>query len=407
MRTTGEPRFINRTTQSLITPLAIALFALGQTTYAGKLKVFILAGQSNMEGHAKIETFDYIGDDAKTAPLLDSMRGPQGAPRICEDVWISYLTGSGANQGEGHGKLTAGYGARKDPQQSGGKIGPEFTFGITMEQALEEPVLIIKTAWGGKSLFHDFRPPSAGVYKQSEKDIERNRHTPETSGHYYRLMVNHVKKTLKDIKRIYPEYDPISGYELSGVVWFQGFNDMVNRDTYPILPKDSKANRFANYGTWMADFIRDVRNDLKSPDLPIVIGVMGVGGLHDVKEHNQQFRSAMAAPTQFDEFKGTVTAVQTARFWDDELAEIANKRQQLRGQRNTLNKKVSAGEISREQSTRAMAAFEANLITPQEAAQWTRGASNQGYHYLGSAKTFALIGKAFAEATLDLMQQRK
>ena len=31
-----------------------------------------------------------------------------------------------------------------------------------------------------------------------------------------------------------------------------------------------------------------------------------------------------------------------------------------------------------------------------------RGASNAGYHYLGSAKTFARIGKAFAEALLDL-----
>ena len=40
----------------------------------------------------------------------------------------------------------------------GGKIGPEFTFGITMDDAFEEPVLIIKTAWGGKSLFYDYRP---------------------------------------------------------------------------------------------------------------------------------------------------------------------------------------------------------------------------------------------------------
>ena len=39
------------------------------------LKVFILAGQSNMEGHAKVETFDYIGDDPATAPLLKRMRG--------------------------------------------------------------------------------------------------------------------------------------------------------------------------------------------------------------------------------------------------------------------------------------------------------------------------------------------
>ena len=58
------------------------------------LKVYILAGQSNMQGHAKVETFDYIGDDPKTAPLLKEMRGPDGKPRVCEKVWISYLTAS-------------------------------------------------------------------------------------------------------------------------------------------------------------------------------------------------------------------------------------------------------------------------------------------------------------------------
>ena len=47
---------------------------------AKPLKVYILAGQSNMEGQAKVETFDYIGDDPATAPLLKEMRGPDGTP---------------------------------------------------------------------------------------------------------------------------------------------------------------------------------------------------------------------------------------------------------------------------------------------------------------------------------------
>src|SRR3954469_15963467 len=130
---------------------------------AKPLKVFILAGQSNMEGHAKVETFDYIGDDPATAPLLKQMRGADGKPRVCDHVWISYFTGSGEANGEGFGKLTAGYGSRQKPDKDGGKIGPEFTFGLTMEAALAEPVLIIKNAWGGKSLHTDFRPPSAGL----------------------------------------------------------------------------------------------------------------------------------------------------------------------------------------------------------------------------------------------------
>jgi len=51
------------------------------------LKVYILAGQSNMEGQARVETFDYIGEDPATAPLLEAMRGPNGKPRVCERVW--------------------------------------------------------------------------------------------------------------------------------------------------------------------------------------------------------------------------------------------------------------------------------------------------------------------------------
>jgi len=51
--------------------------------------------------------------------------------------------------------------------------------------------------------------------------------------------------------------------------------------------------------------------------------------------------------------------------------------------------------------------FEADLISPAEVAMWKRGASNAGYHYLGCAKTFALMGKAFAEATLTMMNAQK
>ncbi len=90
------------------------------------------------------------------------MRGADGQPTVCEHCWISYFTGSGDNNGEGHGRLTAGYGSRQKPDQPNGKIGPEFTFGLAMDAAFDEPVLLIKTAWGGKSLHTDFRPPSAG-----------------------------------------------------------------------------------------------------------------------------------------------------------------------------------------------------------------------------------------------------
>jgi alpha-galactosidase len=63
-----------------------------------------------MQGTAKVATFDYIGDDPNTAPLLKEIRGADGKPRVCEKVWISYLTGSPdtGTLGECFGKLTAG-----------------------------------------------------------------------------------------------------------------------------------------------------------------------------------------------------------------------------------------------------------------------------------------------------------
>ena len=74
--------------------IAVALgLMLGAATpaTAKPLKVFILAGQSNMQGHAKIFTFDSLADDPKTAPLLKEMRTPDGKPKVCEKVWISSI----------------------------------------------------------------------------------------------------------------------------------------------------------------------------------------------------------------------------------------------------------------------------------------------------------------------------
>ena len=75
-------------------------------------------------------------------------------PTISGVVLIDPSEESGVKEG----KLTVGYGAGgREP-----KIGPELSFGITMQQHVGEPILLIKTSWGGKSLNTDFRSPSAG-----------------------------------------------------------------------------------------------------------------------------------------------------------------------------------------------------------------------------------------------------
>lgn len=412
--------------------LMTALFALqmfanhSDSAQPKPLKVFILAGQSNMEGHARIETFDYIGDDPATAPLLKRMRGADGQLTVCDHVWISYFTGKydGSANGEGFGKLTAGYGARDVADKSNGKIGPEFTFGLTLDEQLKEPVLIIKTAWGGRSLHTEFRPPSAGPYVLSDwqkenypkqeghgipKDFEKWKADKiKETGVFYRYMIEHVRHVLKDPKRVCPAYDPAAGYEIAGFVWLQGFNDMVDGHVYP---KHGKPDRFDLYSDLLAHFIRDVRRDLSAPKMPFVIGVMGVGGAKAGSDV-VAFRSAMTAPSLLPEFKGNVTAVPTAPFWAEELGAIEDKYGKVRQMNYYLDSKHkdyanADGKMTDEQKREFVKKYEADLISPAEVAMWKRGASNGGYHYLGCAKTFALMGKAFAEANLAMLRDKR
>jgi alpha-galactosidase len=328
----------------------LAALCLAAPLHAAPLKVYILAGQSNMQGHANVSTFDYMAKDPKTAPLLKEMRDSKGEPTVCDRVWISSLSEDrGGSPSVKEGKLTTGFGAREDV------IGPEFTFGITMEKHVKEPILLIKTAWGGKSLHSDFRPPSAGG---------------EEPGKYYQLMMDHVKKVLADPKKVVPKYNARDGYELAGFVWFQGWNDLVDGGAYPDRNKSGGYDRYSEY---LEHLIRDVRKDLNAPKLPFVIGVLGVGGPtadYDSPRYkgvHQNFRDAMAAPAKRPEFKGNVVAVLTEKFWDKKL------------------------EAAREKKDR----------TPAE-EEIAKGASNQGFHYLGAAKILGQIGKAFADALAEM-----
>ncbi|MEI6176225.1 MAG: sialate O-acetylesterase [Verrucomicrobiota bacterium] len=314
--------------------------------HAAPLKVYVLAGQSNMQGHASITTFDYLAKDPKTAPLLAEMRGKDGKPTVCERVWASYLSDDRAgNPTIKEGNLTVGFAAREDT------IGPEFTFGITLQKLSKEPILIIKTAWGGKNLHTDFRPPSS---------------SGEGAGIYYKKMVDHVKKVLADPSKVVPSYNAKDGYEIAGFLWLQGWNDLVDQSHYP---KRGQPGGYDSYTQDMANFIRDVRKDFNAPKMPFCIGVLGVNGPTETfdgpryKSIYQTFRDAQAAPADMPEFKGNVIAIRTEVFWDSALAKASDKKDR----------------------------------TPEE-MEIAKGASNKGFHYYGAAKFFAPAGKAFAEA---------
>ncbi len=386
-----------------------ALFSVHSLAAEGKpLQVFILAGQSNMQGHAQVRTFEHIGMDPATAPMLAEMQNADGTPKVCERVWISSL---GTADTEQVGKLTAGFGAAG----GGPKIGPELTFGITMEKLVDGPILIIKTAWGGKSLHTDFRPPGAGPYVFNEaqlanfekqgKDIAALKAEKEKeTGVYYRLMLEHVKTVLADIQRVVPDHDAARGHELAGFMWFQGWNDMVDSGVYP---DRDKPGGYDAYSEAMAHFIRDVRKDLNAPELPFILGVLGVGGptadygpgQQRYKATHQNFRDAMAAPARLPEFKGNVAVVLTEKYWDRELTAALEKENAIKEQAKKL---AAETKLNPAEEKAALERLRAEGLTERELLVLEKGVSNQEFHYLGSAKILGGIGKGFAEAWQNL-----
>jgi hypothetical protein len=315
------------------------------------VKVFILAGQSNMEGKAKVSLLDYQASQPATRALYAPFR-KDGKWIVRDDVWIKFLNRKG--------KLTVGFG-------SPNCIGPELGFGAVIGDHYSEQVLLIKTAWGGRSLYRDFRSPSAGLPKKEilEKILEeQQKRKPATTmndvkksfGASYRAMLEEVNSTLAKLKTHFPDYKD-QGYELAGFVWFQGWNDMINTDYT------------AEYAANLTHFIEDVRKDLKADKMPFVIGQMGVDG-DEPSAQVKKFKAVQATVLQTPAFKGNVALVQTDRYWDAEAYAVYKK-----GWRQNLD-------------------------------AWNKVGSDFPYHYLGSGKTMLQIGRAFGEAILALRGER-
>ena len=257
----------------------LAAPAAAQQAGKSPVQVFILAGQSNMEGHGAMQgkanggkgSLEYIVKDPATAKKYAHLVDASGNWAVRNDVWIWYLGRKGG--------LTAGYGFRN------GYIGPELEFGHVMGDAIDNQVLIIKCAWGGKDLIKDFRPPSSGG----------------ETGPYYKEMMQHIKDVLANLAGSFP-YNG-GGFQLAGFGWHQGWNDGCN------------AQAVAEYEKNMINFIHDVRKDLGAKDLPFVIANSGFGGVDGCKGRRLDLCKAQFNAAKFPAFAGTAACVDTRPFF--------------------------------------------------------------------------------------------
>ena len=132
---------------------------LASETVKGPVKVFILAGQSNMEGQGSVDHDDeganggkgnlvWSMKHSKSAEKMKKLKNEKGEWVVRDDVQISFKVGGDKVL---KGGLTVGYtGYAADGSRR--HMGPELGFGFVLGDFYKEPVLLIKTAWGGKSL---------------------------------------------------------------------------------------------------------------------------------------------------------------------------------------------------------------------------------------------------------------
>lgn len=209
-----------------------------------KLRVFVLAGQSNMQGHGTVD--DPENDPGSLVDVIAKDVDGEWSEIGSADNW-STLENTflyfAMEDDTIRTNVTVGQGANSN------LIGPELMFAHELDDYYDDPVLIIKTAWGGRSLAEDFRPPSAGG----------------TTGAFYTMMIDRVRSVTENIAAEFPTID-VDEVELSGFAWFQGWND-------------GESEAFLNeYESNLTHLVTDVRADLGIPNLPFVVASSGHGG---------------------------------------------------------------------------------------------------------------------------------
>lgn len=249
---------------------AVLVAALGYGARAEEaaeepIKVFILAGQSNMEGQGVVSRDHekyYNGGKGNlvwsmkhsaSAEQMKHLKDAGGEWAVRDDVQISFKARGTVRKGG----LTVGYTGYGGHSH----IGPELQFGHVVGDAFDEPVLLIKTAWGGKSLYVDFRPPSSGG----------------TVGPYYTKMVEEIRAALAELGD--------RKYKIAGFVWMQGWNDMC---TGPAIPE---------YAENLVNLVKDLRKEFNVPDMPVVVGELGNGGPATPGSSMEAFRKAQREGT--------------------------------------------------------------------------------------------------------------
>ena len=247
------------------------------------VQVFIIMGQSNTleMGRVKGDKEGSLEYAVKNENLYPFMVDESGSWTKRMDVRNVHTQGSGGPNGRG--------GVRRNDwlTVSGGKIGIEQGIGHQLGNTYDEPILILKSSIGNRSLGWDLLPPGSPRHEVVTKDKKTGKkitlvtpaHNDEVrppswtkgeepappshswhAGLQYLGDVARAKKVLSELDKHYPG---ATKYEVAGFLWWQGDKDRYN------------AAHSAVYGKNLNQLFKALRKEFNAPKAKMVVATLG------------------------------------------------------------------------------------------------------------------------------------
>jgi hypothetical protein len=265
------------------------------------VKVFILLGQSNMVGMGKIaggegslenavknkNKYTYLVDDAGNWSERKDVRN------------VRVMDGKGGMQLFNNEWMTI----------KGGTMGPEYGIGHPLGNAIDAPVMILKSCIGNRCLGWDLLPPGSEPYEFDGKMNMGYRGTKENpkgngekpgalyAGWEYDIDVENAKKVLADLAKYYPG---ATKYEVAGFFFWQGEKDCGN------------AAWAQRYELNLVNFIKALRKDFDAPNAKFVLATLGEATKGSGGNGGMVLEAQLAVDGntgKYPEFKGNVATV--------------------------------------------------------------------------------------------------
>ncbi|MEO1525287.1 MAG: sialate O-acetylesterase [Planctomycetota bacterium] len=280
------------------------------------VQVYILLGQSNMLGFGKIQAAKGKAEGSLTHAVQEKKLYPHlvddaGNWTVRNDVRNVRVMGSGLG------------GMRLFNNEwltiKGKAIGPEVGIGHHLGNAIDAPVLLLKSCIGNRALGWDLLPPGSEGFEFTDSKGKTWVHpgykgSPERwekgtdpkpikwyAGMQYDGDITRAKAVLDELGKYYPD---ATRFEVAGFFWWQG-------------DRDSRSEALSSrYEQNLAALIKQLRREFDAPDAKFVCATLGQTKKGDRGNGGKLLEAMMAVDgtsnnETYPEFEGNVATVYT------------------------------------------------------------------------------------------------